>query len=204
MLHQNQIFDGKTYGDFEVFHGTLNFQMNCTGYKLVDERSGEERDVVRSLDALYQNNLHAVWFAVPDCDASLAGIGALEHLVRVGAMFVIPADRFDTSTWSKTKDGLTAYFYENYRGGIGVARKLYEVWPEALAKGIEVANDCSCSSGCQNCIEPAKSWNLSGTSIDKKAGIAVARQLLQAEHHGPDRTFKSGRMVPVSINVRDS
>ncbi|MDE0609023.1 MAG: DEAD/DEAH box helicase [Anaerolineaceae bacterium] len=204
MLHQNQIFDGKTYGDFEVFHGTLNFQMNFTGYKLVDERSGEERDVVRSLDALYQNNLHAVWFAVPDCDASLAGIGALEHLVRVGAMFVIPADRFDTSTWSKTKDGLTAYFYENYRGGIGVARKLYEVWPEALAKGIEVANDCSCSSGCQNCIEPAKSWNLSGTSIDKKAGIAVARQLLQAECHGPDGTFKSGRMVPVSINVRDS
>lgn len=197
MLHQNEIFDGKTYGDVEVFHGTLNFQMNFTGYKLVDERNGEVRDVEQSHDALYQNNLHAVWFNTPADECSARGIGALEHLIRVGAMFVIPADRFDTSTWSKTKDGAVAYYYENYRGGIGVARKLYEIWPEALAKGIEVANNCSCRSGCQNCIEPAKSWNISSTEIDKTAGVTIAKRLLDAHQFGPDMIFKNGRMVEV-------
>ena len=35
ILHQNQIHDGLGYGEeLEVFHGTLNFQMNFTGYKL--------------------------------------------------------------------------------------------------------------------------------------------------------------------------
>ena len=195
MLHQNQIIDGKAYGGVEVFHGTLNFQMNFTGYKLVDERNSDVRDAVRSHDALYQNNLHAVWFNAPEDEGSVAGIGALEHLIRVGAMFVIPADRFDTSTWSKTKDGVMAYYYENYRGGIGVARKLYEVWPEALRKGIEVADNCNCRSGCQNCIEPAKSWSISNTDIDKRAGLALAERLLDAQRVGPDREFHKGRMV---------
>lgn len=42
-------------------------------------------------------------------------------------MFVIPADRFDTSTYSKIGDAPTAYYYKNYTGGIGVAKKLSQV-----------------------------------------------------------------------------
>ena len=50
--------------------------------------------------------------ASPHSDDAVAGIGALEHMLRVGAMFVIPADRFDTSTYSKVNDEPTAYYYE--------------------------------------------------------------------------------------------
>ena len=56
-------------------------------------------------------------------------------------MFVIPADRFDSSTHSKAGGEPTTFYYENYSGGIGVARKLFEVWPRALRKGIEVATN---------------------------------------------------------------
>ena len=196
-LQESEIFDGQAFGKIEVYHGTLNFHMNFTGYKLVDERSGEVKDVIRSQDALYQNNLHAVWFNIPSGDVNEAGIGALEHLFRVGAMFVIPADRFDTSTWSKIKDGLTAYYYENYQGGIGVARKLYEVWPSVLEEGIKIATKCNCKIGCQNCIEPAKSWNLSGSKINKVHGIALAEDLLSAVQNGPDRKFQNGSMIPI-------
>ena len=196
-LQESEIFDGQAFGKIEVYHGTLNFHMNFTGYKLVDERSGEVKDVIRSQDALYQNNLHAVWFNIPSGDVNEAGIGALEHLFRVGAMFVIPADRFDTSTWSKIKDGLTDYYYENYQGGIGVARKLYEVWPSVLEEGVKIAAKCNCKIGCQNCIEPAKSWNLSGSKINKVHGIALAEDLLSAVQNGPDRKFQNGSMVPV-------
>ena len=196
-LYRNQLMDGFAYGDLQVFHGKINITQNFTGYNLVDERSEEVRESRRSSEALYQNNMHAVWFDVPTDNDYTKGIGALEQLLRVGAMFVIPADRFDTSTWSTLKDGLTVYYYENYEGGIGVARKFFEVWPTVLQKGIEVAENCPCRSGCQNCIEPAKSWNSSNTAIDKPAGIELARNLLTAELDGPDLKIRNGRFVKV-------
>ena len=195
VLHQNEIHDGLGYGQLEVFHGALNFQMNFTGYKLVDERSGEVRQTAPSNASLYQNNLHAVWFNVPTSADNAQGIGALENLFRIGAMFVIPADRFDTSTWSKARDGLTVFYYENYEGGIGVAKKFYEVWPDALDKGMEIAMRCRCRNGCQNCIEPPKSWSSSGAAVDKVAGIELAGQLLSLHGSGADKKFHKGRMV---------
>ncbi len=112
-------------------------------------------------------------------------------------MFAIPADRFDTSTYSKTNDYPTAYYYENYSGGIGVAKKLFEVWKEALKKGMEIASNCKCESGCQNCIEPAKSYNIGNEDISKMRGIELANNLLAAVERGPDHQFDNGRMVPL-------
>ena len=191
------VFDGYSYGDIEVFYGSLNIGMNFTGYRLVDERSGEIKDSGGSNEAHYENNLHSFWIQVPQSKVAAAGIGALEHMIRVGAMFVIPVDRFDTSTYSKIGDPSTAFCYENYSGGIGVARKLFQVWQIALEKGIDIASNCDCASGCPNCIEPAKSWNISNEAIDKKLGITLASMLLELAHEGPDHKFKDGIMLPV-------
>ncbi len=191
------IFEGQMFDSFEVYHGRLNLAMNFQGYSLIDERSEEVIDRVNSHDALYHNRLHAVWIGLNSDERDIQGIGALEQLLRVGAMFIIPADRFDNSTWATLKDGGFAYYYENYEGGVGVAKKLYQVWATALEKGIEVAQNCSCDRGCQNCIEPAKSWNLSNVDIDKRAGIVLAQELLAANGRGPTHGFKNGRMVPL-------
>lgn len=196
-LYRNQLMDGFAYGDLQVFHGRLNITQNFTGYKLVDEFTEQVREARRSVEALYQNNLHAVWFDVPAGDGNVKGIGALENILRVGAMFVIPADRFDTSTWSTLKDGLTVYYYENYEGGIGVARKFFEIWPSVLKKGVQIAERCPCRYGCQNCIEPPKSWNSSNTEIDKQAGVALAQRLLTAEKRGADLHLRNGRLVKI-------
>ena len=197
VVFQNGINDGKGYGDVEVLYGSLNIVNNFTGYKLVEEGSGEVKSLGKSSDALYMNNIHAFWINVPENDATTAGIGALEHMIRVGAMFVIPADRFDTSTFSRTGSDSAAFYYENYAGGIGVAKKLFEVWQTALEKGVEIARACSCRLGCQNCIEPAKSYNMSNVDIDKVKGIELAVELLAAVKDGPDREFRGGRMVRV-------
>ena len=197
VLTRSGFFDGLGYGDIGVFHGSLNIVMNFTDYKLVDERNGEIIRTGGDSDALFLNNLHSFWIDVPQSATSLEGIGAVEHMIRVGAMFVIPADRFDTSTYSKTGSELAAYCYENYPGGIGVAKKLFKVWHVALAKGVEIARSCRCTSGCQNCIEPAKSWDISNANIDKVMGIALAEELLAAVCNGPDRKFQGGLMVSI-------
>ena len=143
--------------------------------------------LARDSDALFLNNLHSFWIEVPQGATSLNGIGAMEHMIRVRAMFVIPADRFDTSTYSKTGSELAAYCYENSPGGIGVAKKLFKVSQVVLAKGVEIARSCRCIAGCQNCIEPAKSWDISNANINKLQGIALSEELLAAVRSGPDR-----------------
>ena len=164
---------------------------------LVDERSGETIRTGGDDDALFLNNLHSFWIDVPQSETSVDGIAAVEHIIRVGAMFVIPADRFDTSTYSRVGSELAAYYYENYPGGLGVAKKLFSTWHVALEKGVEIARNCRCSSGCQNCIEPAKSWDIGNANIDKVKGIKLAQVLLVAARNGPDRRFQDGLMIPV-------
>ena len=197
VLFRSDFFDGLGYGDISVYHGSLNIVMNFTGYKLVDEQNGKTIRTGGDNDALFLNNLHAFWIDVPQSSTAVDGIGAVEHMIRVGAMFVIPADRFDTSTCSRVGNELAAYCYENYPGGIGVAKKLYNVWHVALEKGVDIARNCRCASGCQNCIEPAKSWDISNANIDKAKGIELAEELLTAVQQGPDREFRDGLMVPV-------
>lgn len=197
VLATKDIFDGLSYGEFEIYYGSLNVVMNFTGYRLVDERNGDQIDSGSGGPAHCENNLHAFWINSSRSDEVLEGIGALEHLIRVGAMFVIPADRFDASTHSKTGDEPTASYYENYSGGIGVARKLFGVWPTALRKGIEVAENCRCRSGCSNCIAPAKSYNIRNAVIDKVSGVALANDLLASFERGPESRFINGRMVTV-------
>ena len=188
-------FDGFAYGDVEVYHGPLDMITNFTGYKLIDDH-GELRETGGIPDAYPQNKLHAFWINVPQGELARTGVGALEHMFRVGAMFVIPADRFDTSTYSRV-DEPAVFYYENYSGGIGVAKKLFEVWPEALSKGVEIARACECVSGCPNCIEPAKSYDISNADVDKVRGIELAETLLNAARGAPDRRFRSGRMAPM-------
>ena len=191
------VFKGFAYGEIEVYYGAVNLTMNFAGYKVVDERTDDPKEEHPANEAYYLPNLHAFWVDIPPSECPTDGISALEHIIRVGAMFVIPADRFDTSTYSRTGDEPVAYYYENYRGGIGVAKKLFTVLPNVLEKGIEIAKNCECKLGCQNCIEPAKSYNLSSMDINKTSGIELATNLLEAIKRGPDKTFQNGLMVPV-------
>ena len=199
VVNIKQIYSGFGYGPVQAFYGSLNIVMNYTGYRLIDERTGEQKGTGGTATAHYENNLHSFLLNVPHIHPSDSGaVGALEHLIRVGAMFVIPADRFDTSTFSKPGDDPAAiFYYENYSGSIGVAKKLAEVWPRALEKGIEIAENCACDHGCPNCIEPAKSYDMSNANIDKVTGIELAKHILAIARNGADTVFRNGQLVPV-------
>ena len=192
---ESGLFDVDGFGEIvEVCYGRLNIYTNFTGYKLVDERTGEEQGRGGAESALNQRNLHAFWLVAKD-GGDADGIGALEQLIRVGAMFVIPADRFDAGTYSRRGDNPTAYYYENYAGGIGVAKKLFGVWREALTKGVEIARQCECKSGCANCIVPPKSHV--NADIDKVRGIELAEKILAATQGDPTSKLHNGMMVLV-------
>ena len=191
-------FDGVSYDDIDIHYGTLDLSINFTGYRLIDEHTDEEIDSGSTGQSKYLNNLHAFWVYIPQGESANDGIGGLEHIIRVGAMFVIPADRFDTTTYSTAGDEPVASYYENYPSGIGIAKKLYAVLSDVLKKGIDIAEKCGCPSGCQNCIEPAKSYGISNPDIDKIRGIELAKNLLDiVENEKPDHEWRNGGFVPV-------
>ena len=205
-LFDANLFEGRRYAlstnseerSFEAYYGSLNIAMNFRGYSLINEAADEVIDTVMDPTSLNLYNHHAFSIILPEEKDSINGVGALEHMIRVGAMFVIPVDRFDASAYSRASESdPTAYYYENHPGGIGIAKKLVHEWPAALQKGIEIAENCDCRSGCQNCIVPPKSYNISNADIDKNKGIELARELLAAAKNGPTHEFKNGMMQPV-------
>ena len=92
VITKSDFYDGLGYGDVGVYYGSISIVVNYTGYKLVDERSGDTLRTGGDNDALYLNNLHSLWIDLPNSDAAADGIGAVEHMMRVGALFVIPAE----------------------------------------------------------------------------------------------------------------
>ena len=196
----NEHYAGKRFGNVvSVYYGKLDILTSFTGFSLVDERSNEKKEAEQRTDMLREANRHALWITVLEQDElARNGLSALEHLLRVGAMFVIPADRFDASTLSRasgTGDYPTAFYYETYAGGIGVAKNLFADWESALREGIKVANNCPCNLGCPDCIEPPKAYG--DTKINKHLGIELAERILDAARMGPSHELREGVMVPV-------
>ena len=58
-LYIKDILNELGYGDIQFYYGSLNIIMHFTGYKLLDEGSGEEKATGGTPEAHYQNHLHA-------------------------------------------------------------------------------------------------------------------------------------------------
>ena len=189
MLHPDDFFEGVRYGDaMHAYYGTLSITHRFEGYHLVDTQTGERLASDPTKAAMPSSRIHAFWLESPAPKGWTAAAGGVEHLMRVGSLFVLPIDRFDVSTFSTAQD---AYYYEGYSGGIGIAKKVFSVWAKVLQEGVKVAESCACKKGCPNCIVPAKAYDIT-QDIDKPAGLELARQLLSRHDAGPTHRLVNG------------
>ena len=65
----------------------------------------------------------------------------------------------------------TVFIYDNFPGGIGLSRPLYEVREQVLDAARHLIESCSCEDGCPSCVGP--------TSLAKE----VALKILESLHH---------------------
>jgi DEAD/DEAH box helicase domain-containing protein len=66
----------------------------------------------------------------------------------------------------------TVYIYDNYPGGMGLSRPLYEIRDQVLAAAGSLIRSCGCDEGCPSCVGPIAN------------GKAVALAILEKLHHG--------------------
>lgn len=140
----------------------------------------------------HHQNAYAFWLQIEDADLQ-AGVVELQHLLRLGTLFTIPVEPHDVTPHAVANER-AAYLIENYAGGIGIARKVFERWRDVLETGIRIAEACGCSRGCPNCIVPPRSTD----ELDKRRGIALARQLLSSTDRAHDDDLRNGLWEPVA------
>ena len=169
----------------------INIGMRMRGYRLVDAHTDGAGDFFDNSKEQYQrkiyHNNHHAFIMNFSADADEIAVRSLEHIMRVGALFVISADRNDISTWSNPSVK-TLYLYENYPGGIGVARQIFDQWMQIMKVGIDIAEKCQeCKQrktpkGCAACILPPFNTG----DMDKREGVKLARSILKLENSDAD------------------
>jgi DEAD/DEAH box helicase domain-containing protein len=126
-----------------VGSGDLNLpvqEMHTTSYWITIPRPQFEALPFPSIDRL--NGLHGLAYA----------------LAQLSAVFLM-CDRRDLG--STVEFGPenptfhpTVYIYDNFPGGIGLSRPLYEIREQVLAAVVQLIRSCGCDDGCPSCVGP--------------------------------------------------
>lgn len=191
-LNIQEIFDGSRWKNEIAIHlGKTNLYEVLNSVSVVDERSDRIIDRYSPQNHAKSATSHAFWI-----DTSLIaqvedeGLSAFEQLLRIGAIFTIPADMHDTTTYCSISDK-QVYLIESYPGGIGIVKKAFDKWHDIIRTGIKVAHACKCPRGCPHCIIPPRYYG-SNDRLDKNKGIELAEYVIATTSGSPEERFNNG------------
>ncbi len=185
-----EIKRSKPEGQFVVKEGIIRVTERVTEY---EKRvlPGQELMGVFPLDLPEQTfETHGFWIEIdPVIDVLIeknnlqlmGGIHAIEH----GAIGIFPlfalCDRNDIGGICypiHPQIGKTAIFiYDGHPGGVGLARRGFDIISELLRKALEHISTCECEDGCPSCIHSPKCGS-GNNPLDKKSAIAILEYLL--------------------------
>ena len=105
------------------------------------------------------------------CDAHDIGIsvdgGSIERQVRTGGAATAPEIAAEPHI----------FIYDNYPGGIGFSRPLYEMHLSLVERTRELIEGCPCASGCPSCVGPEGNTGPRA----KRVASSILRALLSAQ-----------------------
>jgi DEAD/DEAH box helicase domain-containing protein len=113
----------------------------------------------------------------PSRDELLDGLRGITYLLHHLAPFFLLCDVRDLGAWlgdttpastgvvatrESTRQRLlaaerfepTLYLYDVHAGGIGLAERLFEVFPDLLRRALDTLDQCPCRAGCPSCVGP--------------------------------------------------
>jgi len=87
-----------------------------------------------------------------------AGLQGIVHSMRHVASLRLMCDPRDLGSVAEVRSVTTLLptvtVYEMYPGGVGYARRMFELHRELLEQAAELVRDCPCLAGCPSCIGP--------------------------------------------------
>ena len=183
-IGETDILDEKSCDFGKIEFRPINIGQRITGYKLINNETDDENNwkAISESDSeyhkIFDNDRYAFIMKFSNLEkykTNITAIRTLEHIMRVGVV-AIPAEKHDISTYFDSGTA-TLYLYENYPGGIGIARQIFGEWGKIMKKGIKIAKDCKCErkKGCARCIMSP----FEDSEINKQNGIELAQKILE-------------------------
>ncbi|HWQ66395.1 MAG TPA: DEAD/DEAH box helicase [Methanospirillum sp.] len=103
-----------------------------------------------------------------------------EHALIAMTPFYVLCDRWDLGGLSTAFDHQTGtatiFIYDGYEGGVGLAERAYDLFPDICRIAADLVEKCRCTEGCPACIHSPKCGN-DNQPLDKKGTIRILRAL---------------------------
>lgn len=169
-----------------LFLGQVEVTDTLAGYKEFDERTGELVDNVNyQTDSVSKYRTDSCWLQLKFEDASaperrFLQVHSLEHALRATIPLGIPCDPYDIAGLSQRAGagGLPSMFlYDTVKGGIGIAKEIFRVFPELLQSSVRALESCRCESSCPRCIQIPR-CSEHNEQLDRAAGLELANSLI--------------------------
>lgn len=127
------------------------------------------------------------------------GLRGLAHLLHQMAPLFLLCDPRDLGSWvgdrapaesgvvattQSTKARLlaapafapTIYLYDSHPGGIGLADRLFDLFPDLLRRSLEILERCPCQVGCPSCVGPVNDVGRRAKAV----ATSILRRLLRS------------------------
>jgi DEAD/DEAH box helicase domain-containing protein len=158
-------FEHEDAPDLDRSHGEVKLTALATTFKKI--RFHTHENVGAGPIRLPEQTLHttAYWTSIDPAlwasagrEALEAGLHGMAHAVRTVASLHLMCDPRDLGALGEVRSTSTrrptVTIYEVYPGGVGCARRLYELHTSLLADAAALVRDCPCDAGCPSCIGP--------------------------------------------------
>jgi DEAD/DEAH box helicase domain-containing protein len=109
------------------------------------------------------------------------GLWGMAHLLRNLAPIFLMCDPRDLQAVAQVRSPFTErptiFLYENPPGGVGMARRLFEIHSRLMRTALDLVGRCPCGGGCPGCVGPA----IGEHSANKRAAMLLLRRLCEVE-----------------------
>ncbi len=181
----------KPAGSINVHFGGLRATETVIGYrkKLIHSDQDLGEFPLDLPPAVFETK--GIWFqvsqstlqSVKDLGFSPAGsLHALEHAMIATLPFFALCDRMDIGgvsyEYNHELKSPAIFIYDGSAGGIGLAKRGYDLIDEWFSSALKLMEDCACEVSCPSCTQDPKCGN-NNDPLDKRGAIFIIQQALR-------------------------
>jgi DEAD/DEAH box helicase domain-containing protein len=174
----------------DVHHGEVAVRDVATIFKKIKLDTNE--NVGWGKISIPEESRHTTgyWLALDDDAASGLGRAELQdglwgmaHLLRNLAPIFLMCDPRDLQAVAQMRSPFTErptlFLYENQPGGVGMARRLFEIHSKLMESARELVSACGCPAGCPGCVGPS----IGEHGANKRAALTLLGRLCEDARH---------------------
>jgi DEAD/DEAH box helicase domain-containing protein len=167
--------------------GEVRVSEQCIGYRKIIGQTPVATEqlslppITYTTTAIWIVFSHEIANLVTEAHYDLPGaLHGAEHTLIAMTPFFVLCDRWDLGGLSTAMDhqtgGATIYIYDGYEGGVGLAERAYDLFPDICRIGAALVRNCRCAVGCPACIHSPKCGN-DNQPLDKPGTMTLLKNL---------------------------